>query len=84
MKANGKGEHMSRDNYDPVTGKLITPDPEFPIWERRSNSNPAPPERGTINHEGRAEKFILDMPGRRSEPGCGEEAEKNRPPIIRG
>lgn len=76
---------MSRDTWDPVTGKFITPDPEFPCWQQRTpNPNPAPPERGTINHEGRAEKFILDTPGRRSEPGCGEEAEKPRPPIIKG
>lgn len=74
---------MSRENFDPVTGQYITADPEFPIWQQRK-SNPVPLDRGTINNEARSEKFILDQPGRRSEPGCAEEVEKDRHPIIRG
>jgi hypothetical protein len=74
---------MSR-KFDPFTMEWIESAPEFPIWETKPNSNPAPPDDGTINHKARAERFVLDAPGRRSEPGCAEEVEKDRPPIIRG
>jgi len=69
--------------FDPFTMQWIETDPDYIVWQPNSN-HPAPPERGTINHEGRADRFILDMPSRRSEPGCGGEAEKPRPTIIRG
>jgi hypothetical protein len=68
--------------FDPFSGSWIESDPEYSIWETKQNSNP-PLDRGTMNNEARAEKFILDPPGRRSEPGCGEEAEKPRPIVIR-
>jgi hypothetical protein len=72
--------------FDPFSGTYIESTPEFPIWETKQNSNP-PLDRGTINHAARAEKIILDQPGRRSgEPGSGAEVEKAKdlPPIIRG
>lgn len=71
----------NNDLIDPVTGAAFHRD-DTPLTFRRKPA--AEPERGTINHAGRAEKFILDMPGRRYEPGCAEEVEKDRPPKIRG
>ena len=74
---------MSRDNWDPVTGKYIEPDVPMPAYQRayQPNSKPAPPERGVVNHEGRAEKFILDSPGRRSEPGAAAAEDRGAPKI---
>jgi hypothetical protein len=49
--------------FDPFLG-WFEADPEYPVCQQRTpNPNPAPPDDGTINHEGRAENFILDMPG---------------------
>lgn len=71
---------MSR-KFDPFTETWIDESPEYFVWRK-----PAPTvsrEDGVVNVAGRAEKIILDQPGRRSEPGCAEEVEKPRTPIIR-
>ena len=55
--------------FDPFTQRWIDDSPEYPIWQRQ-NSNPVSREDGTINHEARAERFVLDTPGRRFEDGA--------------
>lgn len=69
---------MSRDSFDPVTGKFIDQDVEFHIWREGSN-HPAPPSDGTVNVAGRAEKYILDQPGRRFEPGAAAAEDRGHP-----
>ena len=70
--------------FDPFTQRWIEESPEYPVWQRPNSAPPIDRRDQVINHEARSDKFILDQPGRRYEPGCAEEVEKDRPPIIRG
>jgi hypothetical protein len=74
---------MPQRKFDPFLERWVDESPEYPAW--RTSTPTVSREDGTINHAGRAEKFILDQPGRRSgEAGSGEIAEKPRAPKIIG
>jgi hypothetical protein len=65
--------------FDPFTERWIDESPEYPVWQRPNPSGSR--EDGTINHEARAERFVLDAPGRRSEPGAAAAEDRGHPKI---